>query len=112
MQDICSFYSGGIYPLSPKKFVLQFFSTFLLAVSKDDEVLVLVMQRYMINAYRVLLTRACQGIIICIPNGNSRLTPEGFPEDSTRLPEFYDGTYKLFEIIRNKRNIDYSKSIK
>ena len=102
----------GYIPSESEKVCSAIFSTFLLAVSKDDEVLVLVMQRYMINAYRVLLTRACQGIIICIPNGNSRLTPEGFPEDSTRLPEFYDGTYKLFEIIRNKRNIDYSKTIK
>ena len=39
-------------------------------------------------------TRARQGIIICISKGNNRLTPEGFPEDATRLPEFYDGTYK------------------
>ncbi|MBQ0089020.1 MAG: DUF2075 domain-containing protein [Prevotellaceae bacterium] len=50
-------------------------------------------KKYMVNAYRVLLTRARQGIVICVPNGNSKLTPEGFPEDSTRLPEFYDGTY-------------------
>ena len=50
-------------------------------------------QKYMLNAYRVLLTRARQGIIICVPKGNSRLTPEGFPEDPTRLPEFYDSTY-------------------
>ena len=54
-------------------------------------------QKYMLNAYRVLLTRARQGIIICIPRGNSRLTPEGFPEDPTRLPEFYDGTYKYLK---------------
>ena len=56
-------------------------------------------QKYMLNAYRVLLTRARQGIIICIPNGNSRLTPEGFPEDPTRLPEFYDGTYKYLKSL-------------
>jgi hypothetical protein len=51
----------------------------------------------MLNAYRVLLTRARQGIVICIPKGNSRFTPEGFPEDPTRLPEFYDGTYKYLK---------------
>lgn len=50
-------------------------------------------QKYMLNAYRVLLTRARQGIVICVPKGNCNLTPEGFPEDPTRLPEFYDGTY-------------------
>jgi DUF2075 family protein len=54
-------------------------------------------QKYMLNAYRVLLTRARQGIVICIPKGNSRLTPEGFPEDPTRLPEFYEGTYKYLK---------------
>jgi len=56
-------------------------------------------QKYMLNAYRVLLTRARQGIIICIPKGNSRLTPEGFPEDPTRLPEFYDGTYEYLKSL-------------
>ena len=56
-------------------------------------------QKYMLNAYRVLLTRARQGIVICIPNGNSRLTPEGFPEDPTRLPDFYDGTYEYLKSL-------------
>ena len=56
-------------------------------------------RKYMLNAYRVLLTRARQGIIICVPSGNSRLTPEGFPEDPTRLPEFYDGTYKYLKML-------------
>ncbi|MCI5758216.1 MAG: DUF2075 domain-containing protein, partial [Bacteroidales bacterium] len=31
-------------------------------------------KKYMLNAYRVLLTRARQGIVICVPSGNSRLT--------------------------------------
>jgi DUF2075 family protein len=56
-------------------------------------------RKYMLNAYRVLLTRARQGIIICVPEGNSRLNSEGFPEDATRLPEFYDGTYEYFKRI-------------
>lgn len=56
-------------------------------------------QKYMLNAYRVLLTRARQGIVICVPYGNSKKTPEGFPEDPTRLPEFYDGIYKYFKNI-------------
>ena len=46
---------------------------------------------YQINAYRVLLTRARQGMVICVPEGNS--------EDPTRLPEFYDGTYEYFKQI-------------
>ncbi|MGM9869677.1 MAG: DNA/RNA helicase domain-containing protein [Sodaliphilus sp.] len=56
-------------------------------------------QKYMLNAYRVLLTRARQGIVICVPEGNHRITPEGFPEDATRLPHFYDPTYHYLKSI-------------
>ena len=56
-------------------------------------------QRYMLNAYRVLLTRARQGIIICVPQGNDKKTPEGFYEDPTRLPAFYDATYNYLKGI-------------
>ena len=42
-------------------------------------------QRYLENAYRVLLTRARQGMVIFVP--------EGDPTDPTRLPAFYDETY-------------------
>lgn len=56
-------------------------------------------RKYMLNAYRVLLTRARQGIIICVPYGNNRLNAEGFHEDPTRLPEFYDGTYNYLKSI-------------
>lgn len=42
-------------------------------------------KRYLINAYRVLLTRARQGIVIVVPTGS--------PEDHTRKSEFYDSTY-------------------
>jgi hypothetical protein len=40
---------------------------------------------YLINSYRVLLTRARQGMVICVPHGD--------PNDQTRLPEFYDPIY-------------------
>lgn len=56
-------------------------------------------KKYMLNAYRVLLTRARQGIVICVPEGNDCLNAEGFPEDSTRLPEFYDGTYNYLKSL-------------
>jgi len=46
---------------------------------------------YLKNAYRVLLTRARQGMVIYIPRGNK--------EDNTRLPKFYDGTYKYLKDI-------------
>jgi hypothetical protein len=42
-------------------------------------------QRYLKNAYRVLLTRARQGMVIFVPEGNH--------EDHTRRPQFYDATY-------------------
>jgi hypothetical protein len=43
-------------------------------------------QRYLKNAYRVLLTRARQGMVIVVPPGN--------PRDMTRLPQYYDPTYE------------------
>ena len=55
--------------------------------------------KYMLNAYRVLLTRARAGMVICIPEGNANKTPSGFWEDSTRLPEFYDGTYQYLKSL-------------
>ena len=54
---------------------------------------------YQLNAYRVLLTRARQGMVICVPEGNANKTPSGFWEDSTRLPEYYDGTYEYLKSI-------------
>ncbi len=55
--------------------------------SKQDKM------KYMLNAYRVLLTRARAGMVICVPEGNPHKTINGFWEDSTRRPEYYDGTY-------------------
>lgn len=55
--------------------------------------------KYMLNAYRVLLTRARAGMIICVPKGNANKTISGFWEDSTRLPEYYDGTYRYFKSL-------------
>lgn len=48
-------------------------------ILKEDRI------RYLINAYRVLLTRARQGFIVVVP--------EGTEDDHTRLPEFYDSTF-------------------
>ena len=55
--------------------------------------------KYMLNAYRVLLTRARAGMVICIPAGNPNKNPSGFWEDSTRLPKFYDGTYQYLKSL-------------
>ena len=57
------------------------------------------LRKYMLNAYRVLLTRARSGMVICVPKGNSNKNPSGFWEDSTRLPEYYDGTYEYLKSL-------------
>lgn len=44
--------------------------------------------KYMLNAYRVLLTRARIGMVICIPEGNPNKNANGYSEDSTRLPKY------------------------
>lgn len=46
-------------------------------------------RNYLKNAYRVLLTRARQGFVIFIPEGDKN--------DKTRQPEFYDGIYRYFK---------------
>lgn len=51
-------------------------------------------QAYQINAYRVLLTRARQGMVIVVPEGD-----HGEPPDSTRLPRYYDGVYNYLRHI-------------
>jgi hypothetical protein len=48
-------------------------------------------QRYLLNAYRVLLTRARQGMAIFVPPGNSK--------DATRPPEHYDAIYRRLESL-------------
>ena len=53
----------------------------------------------MLNAYRVLLTRARVGMIICVPEGNAHKTLNGFWEDGTRKPEYYDGTYQYLKSL-------------
>lgn len=55
--------------------------------------------KYMLNAYRVLMTRARQGLIICIPKGNNRKNAAGNWEDPTRIPEYYNGVYNYFKSI-------------
>ena len=57
------------------------------------------LRKYMLNAYRVLLTRARIGMIICVPKGNGQKTSTGYWQDSTRLPEYYDGTYQYLKSL-------------
>jgi len=54
-------------------------------IKKDER------QMYLKNAYRVLLTRARQGMVIVVPEGDA--------EDPTRPPSFYDDTFKYLSSI-------------
>lgn len=54
-------------------------------VNKDQQ------KKYMKNAYRVLLTRSRQGLVIYIPKGNDN--------DPTTQEAFYDGTYQYLKQI-------------
>ncbi|MDA7672241.1 DUF2075 domain-containing protein, partial [Verrucomicrobia bacterium] len=62
------------------------------AVKKEES------KRYLINAYRVLLTRARQGMIIFVPHGSD--------SDRTRPSDYYDETYKY---LRSCGVIDLSQ---
>lgn len=48
-------------------------------------------KKYLKNAYRVLLTRARQGMVIVVPSGDL--------EDLTRPPKFYDPTFEFLKEI-------------
>lgn len=67
-------------------------------IKKDER------KRYLLNAYRVLLTRARQGMILVIPEGNS--------DDQTRLPQFYDETYKYLKGLGMEHYDENSEKMK
>jgi hypothetical protein len=48
-------------------------------------------KNYLKNAYRVLLTRARQGMVIVVPPGEK--------DDPTRPPGFYNDTYEYLDSI-------------
>jgi Uncharacterized conserved protein (DUF2075) len=48
-------------------------------------------RKYLKNAYRVLLTRARQGMVLFVPEGSN--------EDDTRRSAYYDHTYEYFNNI-------------
>jgi DUF2075 family protein len=48
-------------------------------------------KRYLLNAYRVLLTRARQGVVIVVPNGSE--------EDPTRKSPYYDSTFSYLRSL-------------
>ena len=48
-------------------------------------------QSYRLNAYRVLLTRARQGMVIVVPEGDAN--------DPTRDAQFYDPTWEYLALL-------------
>jgi len=48
-------------------------------------------QSFLKNAYRVLLTRARQGMVIVVPEGDT--------DDKTRNPSYYDGTFEFLKSL-------------
>lgn len=69
----------------------NFWKTFSFVGNKWQNINKEIRKKYLINAYRVLLTRARQGMVIVIPEGNI--------EDETRKPEFYNSTFNYLKNI-------------
>ncbi|MGK6353424.1 DNA/RNA helicase domain-containing protein [Parapedobacter sp. DT-150] len=59
--------------------------------SRWERILKAERKQYLKNAYRVLLTRARQGMVIVVPEGDT--------EDHTRSEVFYDDTYDYLKSI-------------
>lgn len=75
---------GASFHFDGHKWVYQAFKG-----SKWNNVKSETVQRYLKNTYRVLLTRARQGMIIFIPRGSE--------SDHTRPNKYYDETFELFK---------------
>lgn len=67
------------------------FQTYKFTGTKWNKINKEVDRLYLKNAYRVLLTRARQGMVIFIPHGSET--------DHTRQPSYYDGTYSFLKQI-------------
>jgi hypothetical protein len=73
------------------RFIRDSWNTFSFKGNKWQRIMQDVRKRYLINAYRVLLTRARQGMVIVVPEGDK--------QDHTRLPEFYDSTFHYLQSV-------------
>ena len=82
---ICVAWDGDLFYHDNKWNYRKFKGTKWQFVNNDEII------KYLINSYRVLLTRARQGFIIYIPNGDN--------EDFTRPNIMYDGTYEFFKSL-------------
>ena len=82
---ICVAWDGDLFYHDNKWNYRKFKGTKWQFVNNDEII------KYLINSYRVLLTRARQGFIIYIPVGDN--------EDFTRPNFMYDGTYEFFKSL-------------
>lgn len=73
------------------RYKIEGWSEFSFVGTRWNRVTKIERKAFLKNAYRVLLTRARQGMVICVPEGD--LT------DETRRPEFYDGTFRYLKSI-------------
>ena len=77
---VCACWDAGLRRVDDEWELYKFVGTKFQKRSQEHQ------RKYLLNAYRVLLTRARQGLIIFVPRGDIR--------DKTRDPKFYDGTYE------------------
>lgn len=82
---ICLAWDGDLFYNENKWNFRKFKGTKWQFVNNDEII------KYLINSYRVLLTRARQGMIIYIPNGDN--------EDVTRPNHMYDGTFQFLKSL-------------
>jgi len=75
----CLAWDANLYPTDEGWYFREFKGSKWMDIKNEDN------RSFLINAYRVLLTRARQGLIIFIPKGST--------EDPTRPPEHYDAIY-------------------
>ena len=73
------------------RYALNGWQTYSFKGNKWQNIFNIDRKKYLLNAYRVLLTRARQGMVIVIPEGNS--------EDHTRKREYYDHTFNYLKSI-------------
>ena len=73
------------------RFSMNEWKTFSFKGNKWQNIKNLERKKYLINAYRVLLTRARQGMVIVVPEGNE--------EDHTRKSEYYDSTFNYLKSV-------------
>lgn len=81
----CVVWDGDLRHLGDRWGYFGFKGNRWMRVLQDDR------RRYLLNAYRVLLTRARQGTVIVVPPGDAR--------DPTRMHGIYDPTYALLRRV-------------